>query len=716
MPAGGSVRTNPLTSTSTNTSMSHVDQDPAPWMGRVDEPQVEPTDTPRASNAQSGLGTARDSLSRILSRSLLDYEDPFEPVHDYRPSRMSWIPDDATASHTIHTNTEPGWNLTAPAQEYPPAVSSTYSQQPRGLSLDIDAASHLYRPNFPPNEAPQPVERMTNPSGQPPINQAQESRLFYSQSDSEESLPSPMDWALHEARTQPAQASTGSSAGSWWPTQWNYSASRHPTGGPPPMRPTVTHRVSYEASQVSSSHRAAASTGELLDLTPPHRSRHSVGTDWDSAPVENDYRESLTTPQFWSLSPIQAPPQPATGPSAVPSSPWDFPEPQNHHEPAHATPSLSRQRFGQGAGRPTEYSTGESWDPTPTSRPGYWDLPAIPPIPPPRPTLSNVHARSVRFQEDAPRRLHSPPPPQPSGGSRLLGIQSLLDRYSRRNSGANEGVRAGLSHSRSASEGSRNMTHNTVSGMNGNRDVRNRRAERVESWIDASRAPAMPVPRPEAVEPLDPFPATTGSLYDHPSMRDILSSHGEVHARQGRDRYSSGLFDHSILPPPPQEDYDFSVEPSQAARSWANRSLPTRPAWTTLRPHTPADDNVRPEPTSYYSTLFSTPTPRPESPPIAPRDPFDWSSDARPWSRRRREESTEQGRLSRLVGEPSFAWLGLDDEFMIVPSIGVEEEPPQSTAARRALTRARRNRSLRTLTLSQISHRMRVMGDYVVRT
>ncbi|CAG7849014.1 SubName: Full=Uncharacterized protein {ECO:0000313/EMBL:CCA67371.1} [Serendipita indica DSM 11827] len=584
MPAGGSVRTNPLTSTSTSTSMAHVDQDHALWMSQTDRPELESTNAARASNAQSSLGTARDSLSRILSHSLLDFEDSFEPMADYRTNRMSWFPDDAAANNTITTNTEPGWNLTAPLQEYAPDVSSTRPRSSRSLRLDTDGANQSYSSSLLTSELPQPMERMTNPGANLANNQAQESRLFYSQSDSDSSIPSPMEWALHEVRSQPAQANTNTdtSAGSWWPTQWSYSASRNPTL--------------------------------------------------------------------------------------------------------------------------------ESWDQNPTSRPQYWDLPALPPVPPPRPTLSNVQARSVRFQEDAPRRLHSPPPPQTSSGSRLSGIQSLLDRYTRRTSGVGEGSRAGLSHSRSASEGSRNVAHGSGSGTSGNRDLRNRRAERVESWVETSR----PSGRPETIETLDPFPTTNGSFYDHPSMRDIVSSHSEIRGpRQGRERGGSGFYDHPIIPAPilpSQEDLSSPVEHSQPARSRAQRPVPPRPTWNALRPQTPIDIYTRPEPNSYYGNPFPTPPPVQDSPPAAPHDPFDWSTDPRPWTRPRRDESPDQGRLSRLLGE---AWFGMEDEFLVVPSIGVEEEPTHSTVSRRSAARTRR-RPLRTVTLSHVTHRMRVMGDYVL--
>lgn len=718
MPAGGSVRTNPLTSTSTSTSMAHVDQDHALWMSQTDRPELESTNAARASNAQSSLGTARDSLSRILSHSLLDFEDSFEPMADYRTNRMSWFPDDAAANNTITTNTEPGWNLTAPLQEYAPDVSSTRPRSSRSLRLDTDGANQSYSSSLLTSELPQPMERMTNPGANLANNQAQESRLFYSQSDSDSSIPSPMEWALHEVRSQPAQANTNTdtSAGSWWPTQWSYSASRNPTLSAP-MPPAVTHRGLQEVPEVSTYHRTAPSAGESLDQTRLSRPRHSSNGEWDpfAGSVDNDYHESLPSPNYWSLSQVHSTSQPATTPSVVPPSPWEFPEPQIYHDPAPAaTSTLSRSsRFGQGSSaphHPTEYSTSESWDQNPTSRPQYWDLPALPPVPPPRPTLSNVQARSVRFQEDAPRRLHSPPPPQTSSGSRLSGIQSLLDRYTRRTSGVGEGSRAGLSHSRSASEGSRNVAHGSGSGTSGNRDLRNRRAERVESWVETSR----PSGRPETIETLDPFPTTNGSFYDHPSMRDIVSSHSEIRGpRQGRERGGSGFYDHPIIPAPilpSQEDLSSPVEHSQPARSRAQRPVPPRPTWNALRPQTPIDIYTRPEPNSYYGNPFPTPPPVQDSPPAAPHDPFDWSTDPRPWTRPRRDESPDQGRLSRLLGE---AWFGMEDEFLVVPSIGVEEEPTHSTVSRRSAARTRR-RPLRTVTLSHVTHRMRVMGDYVL--
>ncbi|KAG8807425.1 hypothetical protein FRC17_004464, partial [Serendipita sp. 399] len=377
--------------------------------------------------SRSNLGSAQDSLSRILQRSLEHnaarnevQTNPSMSREERSDNRMSWISDTSSVSNTVTTNTEPGWDF----------ASSThmYSSEPQFPMPD---------PYYPP------------PSDMPPHGSfPRYSQPFDSPFQHDPYLPASSNEPVAPEMPSPSPFPPGTSTastttnGQWWPTHWNFTDSRHTPRPPTPSFVSAPHDHWHNEESLNNF--------ENPEPTPGIRSqsRLSTASDWD-----------------FFVAPARAMPQ------SSPTSQWPPYEVSSSSPETNDFPPASRlnPRIGTDLyAEPPFHTSSRSEHPAPPVSMGQYladrysrrslNASTVPSLPPAssRVTVSvdsSSSSRNGRLQDGPASRQRRPSPPPPN--TRPSTLQSLLDRHSRRLDSIRAGIPGlGMGHSRSVSDSS----------------------------------------------------------------------------------------------------------------------------------------------------------------------------------------------------------------------------------------------------------------------
>ncbi|KAG8825216.1 hypothetical protein FRC19_011892 [Serendipita sp. 401] len=655
----------PDPTTTANDPMEDSGHRPMSWMasdGSLSSGRIA-TSTPQGTRSN-----AHDSLSRILARSL-EHNTGRSEMHmnssmireDRTDSRMSWVSDGSTATNTVTTNTEPGWNFGS--------STHTYSTEPSVPVLD---------PYFPPPPAMSPHEHF-----------ARSQQAFDSLLQHDPYLPASPDESIPPEMPNPSPYPPGTSTAStatnsqWWPTPWNFANSRHTPRPPTPNLMPTPH--GHWSEDPMDNYGNPDPTGGLRP-----QSRLSTASDWD-----------------FFVSPARAMPQPS------PTSQWppfevssSSPDTMNFPTANRPSPRLGTDIYTTG---PSYYAPARS-DYSVDRYPGA-SVPASSNsypsthLEPSRVTVSVDSLRNGRAQEGSTRpRPLSPPPPS----SRPSTLQSLLDRHARRIDSIRAGIPVlGLGHSRSISDSSGvHTTHSPPSPPEtGSRSHRSP-VERLSAWGQSLRPSYLSHRSSTSAADLPSSSSgASNSLYDHPSMRDLLDSHG--HEQPGR-----GLSRESTRREMPRVDTIFGRGSQPYSESTSSRTeQERRRILSTFRRYSPPLGVGLDSPSDVPAFYSPASPPGPGMPVLPPPPP----SSTTPWipttRNRQRTRETPATRLGRLLSmEYPLAWLGPDDDILL-EAVAMEPEPAVEVipSRQRNFARARAQRRARIFAAG----RLRSMGDYV---
>ncbi|KIM24887.1 hypothetical protein M408DRAFT_331556 [Serendipita vermifera MAFF 305830] len=768
-------------SNSAESLMSWVDDSPS------QAPLPHPTTllSEQPSSTLSGT-TTQDSFFRSSTDNHL-YDS--RPDGEFRDNRMSWMPETTTTASTITdtvtTNTEPGWNFGPHGQHHlgPPmgfsmpnasAQNTDAPSQPSFHFMERDSynsSNNMPTPSFQSDLRPANISNfdsahLISPRSPPSLYMDP----WFRPSDSRRPIPSrntpsPPLVRAPPPLSQPATEPTSSGSHSWWPLRWN----SYIDGGTSP--PPVPRRARPSATDTPSNppHRAQppSPASEISMPQPdfdrrPNRNRVSSLDEvssypWGGASETNARREQTRWPPYH-LSPVESP-----------TSHPMFPEPQTtngtrrnnensrYQLPDFVHPAIERRflrssEHGQEPTRafgnsndafssyasPLTSSTSHFRDPHAWPAPENNGDPSLYP-----PTSGGAAGERVHFHDESARLRNSARVPSPPLARRaMFALNDILDRHTRNHPPVDTNTRP--SHHRSNSDVSPVDPYQSRLPNN----VPQRRVERLEETRETIYVV------PQETRSSEPFamnrstgPSTTtrtrnsrpeprarpsSSFYDHPSMRDLVSSHSNpVQERERRDLHSS-LAARTPLPPPTTRrtlsgifDYTRGVNSGSNGASERPADLPEPPrasrAAPPMRSNSPVSNRLFPPVPS--SRRPPSPASRPSpfrldpfssSP---PNEPNERPTEPRSGSLRSRHQRRRDNRIGRLLGvENPFAWLGSDEDFPFYDPATLDDADISGlgiTAAERMRNLGRYRAGGRALRAVSVG-RMRAMGDYVL--
>ena len=774
MPVGASsTHTSPnasghSASNSAESLMSWMDHDPSPQAAlqqqhhRLHRSQLT-TQIPELSSS-----TLNEPSHEPFFRNNNDSIYESRPEGEFRDNRMSWMPE-TTTPETVTTNTEPGWNFgprdhhhnLGPPMDFsmPNAQSADAPNQPalhfleRNSYTDSNTENNMHVPSFRSDIRPATTSNFDNPHlispRSPPVMEFWTGGFEPHRVGPQRNSPSPTGFRSSFPQ-QPPSDPPPSESNSWWPfNRWNsyIDGATSPPPAPARTRPNATVRGQVALPTTRPNIERQSSTTHRSRISPMDEPSLRPWNSEASAPQASPRTEASRWPPY-NFSSAESPTSQSTFPEPHITSEARRGTSNTRYAPPslvdHSTESaIHRHLYGPGPSptfgffdRPSPFEELVGFGSRPHDQHSFPVPNATPSTRPSTNLYSSNGDRGVRFNDESTRsrtsgRIPSPPPARRT----IIALHDILDRHTRNHhNGLDMDTNGRASHRRSNSDASPVDPYQSRSPM----AVPPRHVDRLEEprraafpapeetrtsepspW-ELSNGP-LSTPRTRTSRP-EPRARPTSSFYDHPSMRDLISSHSNHQERERRELHSSLARTQPPPPPPSRRTLSGLFDYTRVGNSGSTGTAPpdTSRASRAVPPrsNSPPLSN-RPFPALLSSRRPPSPASRPSpfrldpSPPTeAAERPNESRGSLRTRSQRRRES-----RMGRLLGvENPFAWLGSDEDFPFYESFNVEDTDLSGmsiTAAERIrhLSRFRAGRqALRAMPVG----RMRAVGDYVV--